>query len=128
MKENPVASATLWLPLQQREVIMDGTIHALSDNQNESYWKQLSRERQLRFASYAQTSDQPIGSLEILNQKQAALAARYPSGQVPMNNLYCGYHLEIHTFYFYTLAGDSFSEYIRFKQVDDNWQKQLLSP
>jgi len=77
---------------------MDGTIHALTDNQNEAYWKQLPRERQLRFASYAPTSDQPIESLKILNQKQAKLVAMYPSGQVSMNNLYCGYRLEIHTF------------------------------
>ncbi len=128
MKENPVASATLWLPLQQREVIMDGIIHTLPDEENESYWKQLPRERQLRFASYAPTSDQPIESLEVLNQKQALLTARYPTGHVLMNNLYCGYRLEIHTFYFYTLGGDSFSEYIRFKLVANDWQKQLLSP
>lgn len=128
MKENPVASATLWLPLQQREVIMDGKIHPLSNEENEAYWEQLPRERQLRFTSYAPTSGQPIESLEILNQKQAALAATHPSGQVPMNNLYCGYRLEIHTFYFYTLGGDSFSEYIQFKRVADHWQKQLLSP
>jgi len=128
MKENPVASATLWLPLQQREIIMDGTIHSLHEEENESYWKELPRERQLRFASYAPTSDQPIESLEILNQKQVALAARYPSGQVPMNNLYCGYRLEIHTFYFYTLGSNSFSEYIQFKRVANIWQKQLLSP
>lgn len=128
MKENPVASATLWLPLQQREVIMDGTIQALTDEENESFWKQLPRERQLRFASYAPTSDQPIESLETLNQKQAELAARHPSGQVPMNNLYCGYRLEVHTFYFYTLSSDSFSEYVRFKRVAGEWQKQLLSP
>jgi pyridoxamine 5'-phosphate oxidase len=128
IKENPVASATLWLPLQQREVMMDGIIHTLTDEENESYWKQLPRERQLKFASYAPTSDQPIESLDILNQKQATLAAKYPSGQIPMNNFYCGYRLEIHTFYFYTLGSDSFSEYVRFKRVDGEWQKQLLSP
>lgn len=128
MKENPIASATLWLPLQQREIIMDGFIHVLTDQENESYWKQLPYERQLRFASYAPTSEQPIESLEVLNQKQAALADRYPSGPIPMNNLYCGYRLEIHTFYFYTLGGDSFSEYIQFQRENDHWQKQLLSP
>lgn len=128
MKENPVASATLWLPLLQREVIMDGTIYALTEEENEAYWQRLPRERQLRFASYAPTSDQPLESLELLNQRQVALAKQYPSGQIPMNGLYCGYRLEVHTFYFYTLGGEAFSEYVRVRKMKEGWEEQLLSP
>ena len=60
--ENPHASMTLWLAMQQREVIIDGIIEALAQDENKYYWETMSRERQLRFSTYSPVSTQPIGS------------------------------------------------------------------
>jgi len=129
MNENPLASATLWLPLQQREVVMDGTIEALNMNENEHYWKTLPRESQLKFLAYAGTSGQAIDSINLLNDKHKSLANQYQNTEIPMNaKLYCGYRLVPEIIYFYTLGVESFSEIIRFSLKNNRWQQQLLSP
>jgi pyridoxamine 5'-phosphate oxidase len=129
LNENPIASATLWLPLQQREVIMDGTVQALNPNENEYFWKSLSRERQLKFSAYAGTSGQAIDSIDILNDKYKSLSDQYPNGEIPMNvKLYCGYRLIPEVFYFYTLETESFSEIIKFSLGGNTWEQQLISP
>ncbi len=128
IKENPIASATLWLPLQQREVMIDGMIETLSHDQNEYYWKNMPRENQLRFSSYASTSGQPIDSISVINNKLIGLKQRYLNSEIPLENCYCGYRLIPNTLYFYTLKSESFSEYIKFELHNGAWYQQLLSP
>jgi pyridoxamine 5'-phosphate oxidase len=128
IKKNPVASATIWLPLQQREIIVDGAIETLNTSENEYYWKSLPRLNQLRFSTYAPTSGQPIDSINILNDKLKMLDQQYQNTEIPMKDFYCGYRLVPRTIYFYTLGVETFSEYIRYELNKGLWQQQLLSP
>lgn len=57
---NPSASMTLWLPLQQREVVLEGIVEPLTQTENMQYWDALSRERQLRFMAYSVSTGKPI--------------------------------------------------------------------
>ncbi|OAI48815.1 hypothetical protein AYO45_00640 [Gammaproteobacteria bacterium SCGC AG-212-F23] len=66
---NPKASMTLWLPMQQRQVILDGIIQILTFEENIQYWKTMLRERQLRFSAYAPTSGKAIRSLDEIENK-----------------------------------------------------------
>lgn len=128
IKENPVFSGTIWLPLQQREIIIDGSVDVLSKQENESYWKRLPRENQLRFSSYAPISGQPIDSTNVLNEKLNILSKKYENMDIPVEEVYCGYRLIPKVFYFYTLKSESFSEYIKYELKNGVWQQQLLSP
>lgn len=129
LTENPRASMTLWLPLQQREVVIDGNIKSLSEEESVPYWQTLSRERQLRFSVYAATSGQPIDSLSELMQRQEMLDEKFKGSSIPLSeNAYCGFRLFPQTFYFYTLGKDTFSEVIKYTLVEENWKQQSLSP
>lgn len=126
--ENPRASMTLWLPLQQREVIIDGTVTALSQDENDHYWNLLPFERKLRFSVYSSTSGQPIQSLFELEEKCKALALQYDAVTIPISPYYCGFRLIPEVFYFYTLGTTTFSESIKYTLEQGVWQKQMLSP
>lgn len=123
--ENPSASMTLWLPLKQREVVLDGVVEPLSQHENQTYWESLPRERQLRFLTYQ--SGKPIESLNDLQVEYNALEKKYHNNIIPMGECYCGYRLIPHMFYFYTLGNDTFSEVIKWAFVNGNWEKKLVS-
>lgn len=128
LTENPHASMTLWLPLQQREVIIEGTIKTLDLTENEDYWKAIPRDRQLRFTTFGPTSGQPITSLAELEEKQKSLLQQFDGKDIPIPHSYCGFRLIPETFYFYTLGSTTFSEVIKYTLIQSNWQQQLLSP
>lgn len=128
LTENGHASMTLWLPLQQREVIIEGTVEALTRDDNEKYWQAYPRERQLRFFVYGETSAQPISSLKYLEDKYEEVSQRFNDKIIPMSDNYCGFYIIPHTFYFYTLGAQTFSEVIKYFLKEGKWQRQLLSP
>lgn len=128
--ENPQVSMTLWLPLQQRQVNLEGQNLPLSEKENQAYWQSLSRERQLRFAAYAPTSTQAISSLQELENKYQNLIKEFAdqAHPIPMSAYYCGFRLVPQEIYFYTLGINAFSEYIQYRWGDNSWVRQLLSP
>jgi pyridoxamine 5'-phosphate oxidase len=128
MSENPHASMTCWLPLQQREIMIDGVIEPLEPQENDYYWSLRPKDRQLKFSAYAPTSGQSIASLAELEVRFAELSSQYQNRDVPMSDYYCGYRLIPHTIIFYTLDDDYFSEIIKFTYDKRVWQQQLLSP
>ena len=72
MNENPIASFTFWFELLQREIIIEGIVVALTEEENGKYWDEYPKEAQVRFYSYAPTSSKPIESkqqLELIREK-----------------------------------------------------------
>ncbi len=123
---NPRASMTFWFAREQREIIIDGVVRALSQEENQHYWDTLSRERQLRFSVH--TSGQPIDSLQDLEHRYQQLSKQYVNQTIPMSDFYCGFVLVPETFCFYTLGTQTFSEVIRYQKVGEHWEKNLVSP
>lgn len=60
LSENPSASMTIWLPMQQREIVLDGSTEKLTRDENQSYWKSISRDRQLRFLVNSDRAKNPL--------------------------------------------------------------------
>lgn len=126
LAENPSASMTLWLPLQQREVILDGIAKALTTDENNFYWDTLPYERQVKFALHR--SGKQISSLMELDNEYQLLLKEYHNKKVPMSDAYCGYRLCPEMIYFYTLGIEKFSEVIKYSRAESAWECQLISP
>ncbi|MBS0290288.1 MAG: pyridoxamine 5'-phosphate oxidase family protein [Proteobacteria bacterium] len=126
LNENPSASMTLWLPLQQREVVLDGAVKALDQRENEFYWEALPRERQLRFLTYK--SGEPIDTLNTLQCDYEELERKFQNKKIPINECYCGYRLIPNRIYFYTLGQNTFSQVIEYKLFAGRWESKLVSP
>lgn len=124
--ENPHASMTLWLPLQQREVILDGIIQTLTSQENNFYWDTLSYERKVKFTLHQ--SGRRISSLTELENEYQALLNKYHNEKVPISDSYCGYRLCPEVVYFYTLGIEKFSEVIKYSRTNLGWEGELISP
>lgn len=126
--DNPQVCMTLWLPLQQRQIIFEGSAKALNQDENESYWNLLPYDRKLRFSAYSPTSSNPIHALSDLEEKVKSLSAEYSPETIPISPYYCGFRVTLKVIYFYTLGTTTFSEVIKYTLENDIWNKQLLSP
>lgn len=128
LNENEHVSAVLWLPLQQRQVTIEGIAKPISDEENLQYWQTMPHERQLRFCAYAPTSGQVIASPTLLEDNYSAIGQRYKNTTVPMSEFYCGYRITPTLINFYTLGSDSFSEVKRYITIDGAWKEEIISP
>lgn len=126
--QNPHASMTLWLAQQQRQVVLDGFVKALTEPENREYWNKLPRERKLRFHTYAPLSGQPIQSLSILDDELVKLEKKFANNEIPLSPCYCGFRFIARSICFYTLGSDKFSEVLQYEQGEKKWCRQLLSP
>ncbi len=126
LSQNHFASMTLWLPLQQREVVLDGVVEALTQDKNARYWEALPRERQLRFLTYK--SGEPIESMADLEKDYEILKNQFQDQIIPMGDSYCGYRFVPHRVYFYILGKETFSEVEEYVLYEKEWRKQLVSP
>ncbi|KTD27815.1 pyridoxine/pyridoxamine 5'-phosphate oxidase [Legionella israelensis] len=128
LQHNPASSMTFFLPMQQRQIILEGTARPLSKDENQQFWQTLSRERQLRFSSYASTSGQAIENLDQLEKRKKELSEQYAHQSIPMSEFYCGFRFTPEYFIFYSLGSISFSEVIKYSKNAKGWEQQPLSP
>lgn len=126
--KNPVASMTFLLSMQQRQIILEGTAHPLSQEENEKFWETLPRERQLRFSARASISEQVTQDLNHLEKRKNELSKEFDHQLIPMNTSYFGFRFTPETFIFYTLSPATFSEVIKYSKEKNNWKQQPLLP
>lgn len=126
--DNPIATLVFWLEISQREIIVEGSVIALSDAENDNYWQGYPRENQVRFASYAPTSSQPISSKAVLENKKRELAIEFADKALPLNPFYCGFKIIPNKLVFYAFRTDELSDVFEYRLLDGNWIKQWLSP
>ncbi len=128
IKQNPRASFVFWFELFQREVILDGAIEALTNDENNCHWQEYPREAQVRFYSYAPTSSQPIESKHQLEILRTNIRNEYQDKEIPISQHYCGFRLIPKRLAFYAYRLDELSDVMEYKLVEQNWHQQVLSP
>ena len=128
MTNNPVVSLTFWFELFEREVMIDGTIMALTESENKTYWDTYPAFAQIRFHSYAPTSSQVIANKQLLENKRKTLTEQHQDKPLPMSEYYCGFRVIPQRVLFYTYRTDELSDVLAYCFINNNWEKRLLSP
>ncbi len=128
LHNNPAASFTFWFEMSSREVILEGTAIPLPPDENKRYWEGYSREAQIRFYSYAETSSNPIANKEILELKKRKIELEYQNQSLPVSDLYYGFRFKPQRMVFYSYRTDELSDVVHYVYQGENWISQILSP
>jgi pyridoxamine 5'-phosphate oxidase len=125
---NPKACLNFLFAMQGRQVILEGIATPILQEENQTFWDSLPRERQLRFSAYAPTSGQVIKDLKQLENRKKELIDQFAGLPIMMSEYYIGFRFIPTTWIFYTVGSISFSEVIRYTKTGDVWGTELLSP
>jgi pyridoxamine 5'-phosphate oxidase len=128
MQNNPHASIVFWLELMQRQIIIEGMVEALSNIENENYWRTYSHQAQIRFYAYAPTSGKVISSKQDLEDKRKNIAEKYSNRELPMSPDYCGFRLKPIRFAFYEYRTPELSDVSEYIYQEREWHKKIMSP
>ena len=128
LSEVPRASLLFpWYPLQ-RQVIIEGTVTALSAADSEPYFR--SRPRGSQLGAWSSRQSTVIGSRAELDDRYAELSERWPEGTpVPMPDFWGGYRVEPQIAEFWHGRINRMHDRFRYRrQADGGWATERLAP
>ena len=123
----PKASLTFpWYALH-RQVIIEGEVGPLTQEQSEPYFH--SRPRGSQLGAWASRQSAVIASRAELEERYAAVERRWPEGsEVPLPEFWGGYLLVPHVLEFWHGRVSRLHDRLRYRRVDDRWIVERLSP
>jgi pyridoxamine 5'-phosphate oxidase len=128
LAEVPRASLLFPWHAMQRQVIVEGTVTALSAADSEPYFHARPRGSQLGAWSSRQST--VIASRAVLDDRYAELSRRWPAGtQVPMPDFWGGYRVEPQVVEFWHGQTDRMHDRFRYRrEAGDGWAAERLAP
>jgi pyridoxamine 5'-phosphate oxidase len=126
LAENPRAALTfLWAPLG-RQVLIEGAVGFVSDDEADAYF--ASRPRLSQAGAWASRQSEALETKELLEQRVADIEARYEGRQIPRPPHWTGYRLEPDLIEFWAAGEGRLHERDRYWLEDGQWQYSLLNP
>ena len=123
---NPHAAlCSVWHVLQ-RQVRIEGTVRRLPGPESDAYWAQ--RPPLSRLSAAASPQSEVIASREELEDAVAALADRYPDGEVPRPARWGGLLLVPDTFEFWQGRDGRLHDRLRYRVNGGRWTVERLAP
>ena len=115
-----------WHPMN-RQVIIEGTVRALTAQESEPYFR--SRPRGSQLGAWASRQSSVLGSRDELDRRYAALAARWPDGTVvPMPDFWGGYQVIPEVCEFWQGRLNRLHDRLRYRREAGRWVRERLAP
>ena len=127
LAEVPRASLLFpWYPIH-RQVIVEGTVSALSTADSEPYFR--SRPHGSQVGAWASRQSSVIGSREELDGRYGELAERWPDGtEVPMPDFWGGYRVVPEVVEFWQGRTNRLHDRLRYRRDGGRWVVERLAP
>ncbi|HZB48243.1 MAG TPA: pyridoxamine 5'-phosphate oxidase, partial [Mycobacteriales bacterium] len=124
---NPhVALVFSWVPLQ-RQVVVTGTAARVTPEESAAYFR--TRPRGGQIGAWASEQSAVIPSRQVLDDRFAELAARWPEGtEVPVPEHWGGVRVTPETVEFWQGRPDRLHDRLRYRRADSGWVVERLAP
>jgi pyridoxamine 5'-phosphate oxidase len=124
---NPWAALVFYWPQVERQVRVEGPVARLAQAESDAYY--ASRALGSRLGAWASAQSRVIPNRDILEQRVAELAARYPDGNVPRPPFWGGFRVAPASIEFWQHRPSRLHDRLRYtRQPDDSWRIERLSP
>ncbi|WP_344439254.1 pyridoxamine 5'-phosphate oxidase [Kitasatospora nipponensis] len=124
---NPYASLLFpWHPID-RQVIVGGEVERTGRDETAAYFRTRPHGSQL--GAWASEQSSPVESREVLEQRYAELASRYPQGEgVPVPPFWGGFRVVPRTVEFWQGRPNRLHDRLRFTATAEGWRVERLCP
>lgn len=124
--QSPKASAHFAWLTQERQVQIQGRIEKIARAETEAYFKSRPRDSQL--GAWASHQSQPIANRAALEARFAEIQKQFDEKEVIVPEHWGGYRLVPERVEFWQGGAARLHDRVEYLLVDDQWQKQRLSP
>ena len=127
MRENDAVSAVFpWYALH-RQVIIEGNVRRIGEDQTRAYFH--SRPRDAQLGAWASRQSETLASRQVLEEQMARIATRFPEQEVPLPEFWGGYRIHPHRIEFWQGRTHRLHDRILYTRADQSgWEISRLSP
>ena len=126
LAENPRAALLFYWPETERQVRIEGGVHALPGELADEYFAQ--RPAGSRMAAVASLQSHPVDNREALEQRVTELERQYPDGNVPRDPAWIGYRLTPDLFEFWQGRASRLHDRFTYHHNGEHWEITRLMP
>ena len=127
LAQNPRAALLFHWKSLGRQVRIEGTVEAVSDEVSRAYFD--SRPRGSRLSAWASPQSKKIPDRAFLEDRVAELDRKYPEDDVPLPDFWGGYRVIPDQFEFWVNRDDRLHDrFLYVRQGDGAWKRALLAP
>ena len=123
---NPLAALTLYWPVLNRQVRIEGKIEKISPEESQEYFRTRPRGSQIGAWASPQSSD--IKSREVIENRIAELEQQFGDGEIPCPPFWGGYILKPDWIEFWQGRESRLHDRILFTLRQDRWNISRLAP
>jgi len=126
LADNPRACILVpWVPLE-RQVIVEGTVERVSDEESDGYFR--GRPRGAQISAWASHQSQPVADRAELERTWASTEERFAGSDVPRKESWGGFRLVPDVVEFWQGRRDRLHDRLRFRRDGQEWLLDRLSP
>lgn len=126
LDENPRAALCFFWQTLFEQVLVEGRVEPVSDEEADAYWATRDRESQL--GAWASEQSRPLASRALLEQRVAEYRKRFSDCQVPRPPHWSGYRVIPDRIEFWRAGWHRLHERVSYQRAPDGWSVTLLNP
>lgn len=124
--ENPVGAGLFYWAQLERQIRIEGSIEAISEDESDAYFATRPRGHQL--SAWASDQSEPVESRELLQARTEDYRARFEGEAVPRPHSWGGYVLVPQRIEFWQGRPDRLHDRLEYQRSGSKWSTIRLSP
>lgn len=126
LEANPAAAAALFWAELHRQVLVEGNVHVLSEDESDAYF--ASRPRGHQLAAWASEQSEPIASRDLLEERYAHFRDRFEGEAVPRPHSWGGFTIAPERFEFWQGQDNRMHDRFEYRRQPGTWAIRRLQP
>jgi pyridoxamine 5'-phosphate oxidase len=126
LHENPRAAMCFFWQYLMQQVVVEGLVELISDEEADAYW--VTRERNSQLCAWASKQSSVLDSRETLSRRLAEFRERFMDRQIPRPRNWSGYRLVPERIEFWTAGWHRPHERVCYQKSLSGWSVTLLYP
>lgn len=126
LAENPRASLCFFWQTLFEQVLVDGTVEIVADDEADGYWRTRPRDSQL--GAWASDQSEPLDSRETLDKRLTGYDEQFIDDQVPRPPHWSGFRVVPDRIEFWRSGWHRMHERECYVRTQDGWSLSLLNP
>jgi len=126
LSENPRIAATFFWPALERQVRIEGSVAALTEDESDAYF--ASRPRGHCLSAWASEQSEPIDVRATLDERLEHFAQRFEGEPVPRPHSWGGYRIAPAVVEFWQGRPNRLHDRLRYRREQGRWSIERLQP
>ena len=126
LSDNPKAAICFYWPPLKEQVLVEGNVVPVTDEEADAYWE--TRPRESRIGAWASRQSETLPHRFALLRRVVSRTARFGIAPVPRPEFWSGFRIAPHRIEFWSNRPSRLHDRVCYELLEENWTRRSLFP